>query len=585
MASQKIADLLVGVEKLPLEKINSVGDAFKSKTLNLVSDLGKDEKTAGSKIDSALEGVQLDGDVNKAVKGELLAAWRAENPKKVAEDNGTVDAVIDGTSCKQDDKDKAKAALKKANLTKVSDLGDKPTTVEATARKKLADSGARDSAIDIIAAALGAAVKKTDKNKPNKTKEGTEVPDGRINIANAKWPEFAAERDGKLTVFKLPQDYVAKRDKKSPWYSAADLEDWQWLYLANKETLTKAYDIRNALDPANYPIAFATRPAFYWDLRAGFRNAISGPDAIDESLVETTVEQSRLHANMIIDLSVSGKYKFCSQSAMSSYIKASVDAQYKKDTTLQTYSKRVYVSLRWTRKKTELVLTNCLSLSPELTYILKAAFEKYGKDKVRIIEALELIFSEFGHYVPQTVTLGGVQHFEAEMISQAKQSTADVKEKLKAALEFKSGAGDGHAKVGYDAQNEEEISAKDLCDRSQMACKGGDDGLLGNIPDWKPTVDNSKTWSVIERSGSTSIMEIIRRSDFSLYTAIDKAIQDKRLTDWGLDDPRKLPTGWEFPPMPVGRPFSLCSMFGKEKEHDRSYVVAATDACRLQFAG
>ena len=43
---------------------------------------------------------------------------------------------------------------------------------------------------------------------------------------------------------------------------------------------------------------------------------------------------------------------------------------------------------------------------------------------------------------------------------------------------------------------------------------------------------------------------------------------------WGVGDPKALPVDWDFPPFPSGHLVTLSSMFGRESQNDRSFLVA-----------
>jgi hypothetical protein len=101
-----------------------------------------------------------------------------------------------------------------------------------------------------------------------------------------------------------------------------------------------------------------------------------------------------------------------------------------------------------------------------------------------LLDALEQIFDQFGHYVPATVTLGGVQNLKVEVVSYANQTSADVETKRDFALSFKAKGGSGDVKVGYDKGTGEEITAKNIIERYEPSCTGG--GMINSPATFRP---------------------------------------------------------------------------------------------------
>ena len=161
-------------------------------------------------------------------------------------------------------------------------------------------------------------------------------------------------------------------------------------------------------------------------------------------------------------------------------MEASLKVQATIDKQSSQYAKRVYSHARFRRDKARLVLENCLSLAPEFEYILGVAFEKFKGKDVELFDALEQIFDEFGHYVPSTVTLGGVMYFETDIVSIEGQTTDRIQESLKSAVKFKAGdTASGAIEVGYDNDTYTKLNAEQFSRKYQMATKGGDDALNG----------------------------------------------------------------------------------------------------------
>ena len=64
-----------------------------------------------------------------------------------------------------------------------------------------------------------------------------------------------------MTLFELPAQYLSQSGGK--YLAAGDLADWQWMFLANNLTLTKAFDLRRTLFPGNTdPFAERVQPSF-----------------------------------------------------------------------------------------------------------------------------------------------------------------------------------------------------------------------------------------------------------------------------------------------------------------------------------
>lgn len=560
-----------------LEVKDSVVTAFAK--VEYVIDLGKKRTDAEARIAELAPG-------DAAVRTGLLAAWDSEKRAATDADAPATDqkktieqalsALVTAGKCTADAKQKL---LRECATRKLSTLNDLLGSTKPAAETKLtevlkaaglaANAEVKVGLVDAWAAENPTAAPGKDDTAKEQPKVSTTVPPGKIDLST--FPRLSAEHEGKLTLFQLPSQFVSKAGGE--YLTAADLDEWQWLFLANNLTLTKAFDLRKTMLPgSNDP--FATRAAFVWEKKGVFRNDIVGADTYDETQTAVTIEESALHSNMVVGGSLSGGIAFCPVGTTPCYLEASLKVQYTADQQTAAYSKRVYGRACSRRDKARLVLQNCLSPAPEFEYILETAFKKFKADDA-LFDALEQIFDEFGHYVPATVTLGGVMYFEIDVVSLEGQTTQQIKESLSSTIKFKFGEkAKGETTVGYDKDTYSKITASSYSDRHMTSTKGGNDQLNGEPFLWKATVDDPRTWKVIAREGVTPIARILQRSRLDLYNQLEAAAQRKRMAAWGVTDPALLPSGWDFPPFPAGHLLTLCNMDGRERKDDRSFLVA-----------
>jgi hypothetical protein len=395
------------------------------------------------------------------------------------------------------------------------------------------------------------------------------VPPGKIDVTS--YPNLKAESEGKIVAFRLPEAYVSKREKDESYLQAGDLQDWQWIYIFNKNALTKAFDLRRVLHSNGDP--FANRPAFVWEKKSGFWDPPTKGDTIEDSLIAVTVDQNKLHRHMMVEGSLSGGVTFCPASATPGYLEASFKATSEKDQTWVEYAKKVHALCRWRRNKCVLVMNRCLGLAPAFEHVLEEALKK-EKDEA-IFDALEQIFEEFGHYVPRTVTLGGIMQFEATLVSFENSTIEQIRNNCNTAIGVKVGDG---AKAGssfcYDGSTFHQLDTSNFEQKYRTVTKGGDDAKNGDPAGWKNSVDNSQRWAVIALEGVTPITRIIANSRKDLADKLEIVVHRKQLADWGVNNQQAVPKDFVFPPFPAGHLVTLNNLGGFETDREHSYLVA-----------
>lgn len=325
----------------------------------------------------------------------------------------------------------------------------------------------------------------------------------------------------------------------APIVSAIDLTPEQWLVIAKRNNLCHAINLDRSFDQNQNPLAL--KSALVWNVPdpEELWADTDQPSRIENQTSYTSAMSARVHSR-IIDASFSLQTPFVAALAK-------VNRDEKNSQSAST--KRLYMTGKWVFPRVKLNMRLCTVLSPKFTKAVEEAVSENHTDQEKFT-ALRNIFSDFGHALPEYITLGGMMFFTYEKEVSGSINEQAVSNTIQAGVTAKVGASQGGGEVSFTDASGQKTSADEMRERTAWECVGGDETLTGNPSLWVQTVKTPDDWKIIERQGLFPI------TDF-----LEESLQNRVLSVWekGLEElwGAKPPVDYTFPDF-NGHPFRIC---------------------------
>ncbi|KJZ11481.1 hypothetical protein TW85_16765 [Marinomonas sp. S3726] len=183
----------------------------------------------------------------------------------------------------------------------------------------------------------------------------------------------------------------------------------------------------------------------------------------------------------------------------------SASANYKRETNSSSYSGKVteYLSARYIVRKVELsVDNNAFVVDPDFLAAIQVAIKgQQGANTVSGAQALIEVLNEWGWYVPQEFTLGGVLFSSTSTeITEFKDAESEKEQfggSFKAAFE---GIGGGASYEHASGSSSKTTSTNKFTDTSILQ-SGGAAGTSNDYSKWAESLDNAINWNLASASG------------------------------------------------------------------------------------
>lgn len=329
--------------------------------------------------------------------------------------------------------------------------------------------------------------------------------------------------------------------------SAVDLTPQQWLVIAKRNNLCHAINLDKSFDKDQDPLALQS--ALVWnvpDPEELWADA-DQPSRIETQTSYTSAMSAKVHSR-IIDASLSLQTPFVAALAK-------VNRDEKNSQSAST--KRLYMTGKWFFPRVKLNMRLCAVLSPKFTEAVEEALSENHTDQEKFT-ALRNIFNDFGHALPEYITLGGMMFFTYEKEVSGSINEQAVSNTIQAGVTAKVGTAQGGGEVSFTDASGQKTSADEMRERTAWECVGGDETLTGSPSQWVQTVKTPDDWKIIGRQGLFPI------TDF-----LEESLQKRVLSVWekGLEElwGAKPPVDYTFPDF-NGHPFRICKGL-KSEDH------------------
>jgi hypothetical protein len=296
-------------------------------------------------------------------------------------------------------------------------------------------------------------------------------------------------RIGKDVTFTIPSS-LSVESSEAAIRSPYALGDGDWVVLARNAALLYGFRMDG---PA--PVR-ARRPLLEWVVPRGFGFVRSEFfQARVESIVTYSEETATYVSSGFDKQSATVGYAFCA----ASFERSARHREARASTT-----KELHAVGRWKYPRATLFLDECTRLSPEFEQAIRSALD--GKDPVARLQA---VLDDYGHAVPQQVTLGGLLHFRHVRTDVTTVNERKVEQEYRAAVAVKYGAASASVGAAYGTGSETSTAAQQLADQTSFDVLGGDATLASNPAAWAPTVKDPQLWAVIDVVGLVSPIELL----------------------------------------------------------------------------
>jgi hypothetical protein len=274
-----------------------------------------------------------------------------------------------------------------------------------------------------------------------------------------------------------------------------DLTQGDWLIIARNSRILYAYTMGTVSGEDEPPQA--TKAALDWMI----------PDSLD------------FLVPLELGATVLSEVTYAADTA--SYVRAGVDKQqasvgfpfaavsfereHKERQAGASYKKQLQCIGRWYFPRVKLVMQYCASASERFKAAIQNALESY--DKTSNLTPLLNVFKDYGTAVPSEVILGGQMFMVHREDYQGSVREQEVENVISAAVSIKTGKGEGSAGVSFQNATGSKVTADQMSKMTKFTVRGGDTTKASAPTDWPATVKPPSNWTVIARSGLTSILD------------------------------------------------------------------------------
>ena len=356
--------------------------------------------------------------------------------------------------------------------------------------------------------------------------------------------------------YKIPSTFEASVGTSTDKFSTArELKPIEWAIIASRTGMLYALDMNKvAKAKASGADVLATEPALRWESsKADILEPLQRDGEIATEMSYTESVCNLVHSK-VDKASLSIATQFCSASAQMS--------RSEKDAQLRT-TKRLQLSGRYRFIYAKVKLNLCVVLSEEFIKALDFATARetpMGKE-----EALEAVFARFGHFVPDTVTLGGEMYFTSSRETTGDVNEVTVKSSVAAVVAAKFEEVGGEVGASHDDGVVDRKEIQQISENATAYVSGGQGYLAGNSKEWPKTTRDPNSWAIIGREGLTPLVSMLERSRNSHLIALCAKVNDiwrsRQRRIWDTFDP---PTAYVVNPDMGGLPFIIRSDMGNQ---------------------
>lgn len=268
-----------------------------------------------------------------------------------------------------------------------------------------------------------------------------------------------------------------------------------WVAIAHNTKLLYGLDVNSVFSATSSDSARAKKAALIWSVPADDNFVDSQGQSVVKSSMSYTSGLSNLVHNRIVDAQISIGTPFVSAAASASRNEKQASSQ---------ETKRLHMTGLWHYEMAVLRLRDCTSVSPDFLAATKAALAQPAAQQ---FEALKSVFTEYGHMVPATVTLGGQLYFVYERDTTGSVDETQVSTVVNAAVSAKYAGVAGSAKGGFSDGSNKTVTAQEIAEDSTFIGVGGDITLTKDPEQWAGSVKNPINWAVIARGELVSLIE------------------------------------------------------------------------------
>jgi hypothetical protein len=297
-------------------------------------------------------------------------------------------------------------------------------------------------------------------------------------------------RIGKDVTFTIPSA-LSVESSEAAIRSPYALADGDWVVLARNSALLYGFRMDG---PAP---ARARRPVLEWVVPRGFGFVRSEFfQARVESIVTYSEETATYVSSGFDKQSATVGYAFCA---------ASFERSARHREARAATTKELHVVGRWKYPRATLFLDECTRVSRSFERAIRSALQDEHDPAAR----LQAVLDDYGHAVPQQVTLGGLLHFRHVKTDVTTVNEKKVEQEYRAAVAVKYGATSVSGAFAHGTGQETSTAAQQIADQTSFDVLGGDATLASNPAAWAPTVKDPQLWAAIDVVGLISPIELL----------------------------------------------------------------------------
>jgi hypothetical protein len=290
--------------------------------------------------------------------------------------------------------------------------------------------------------------------------------------------------------------------------SPNNIKQEEWMIIAKASNILFAFQMdRRSPSRGRSPVLEWKVPETSDFMQCDFLEGDSGA----ESHVVYTAETRDYVKNGFDSETASIGCAFCS---------ASFERSHKEKTAQSSAQKHLYILGLWRYPRAILHLDKCTAPSPRFINSIKKAVASANAP-----EQLEEVFSEYGHLIPFTVTLGGQMFFEKDETVHSSASEKQVEDSVKAAVDAKYAGVTASGGFAYQTATGEKVTAQDLTQNISLRPFGGDE-TLRDPTKWTQTVKQPSLWAAIKHTRMKLTVELL-----------DKDLREQVLDIWARTPP------------------------------------------------